>query len=128
MPAVHRRQDADELDARGRRAEDDEGAEVDEAELRADQAPGGDVGGTGGHLGAEVERLDLRRVHGDLVLQQHPEDPDRHPELEDVQGPPARGLGRAPRDGNREQRDAEDLEQDRHAGSGWPPLRSACGG
>ena len=53
QPAVHRREDADELDAgRERRRTSRNGPRVDQGDLRVDQAPGGDVGGVLRHLPA----------------------------------------------------------------------------
>jgi hypothetical protein len=103
-------------DARGA-ADEQEGSEFDQRDLREDQPPGGDVGGVLRNLPTEMQRLDLRRIHLHLVIEQQPEGAHRHPGLQQVQDPPAPGLRREARNRDREQRDDEDLEKNQHPGT-----------
>ena len=104
QPAVHRGEDADELDARGRQHEGPEGARVDQADLRRDQSPGRDVRGALGNLPRQVQRVELRRVDLHLVIEQQPEGAHRHPGLQHVQDATAPRIGRHARNREREQR------------------------
>ena len=114
QPAVHRRENADELDARREPAEEEEGARIDQRDLRDDQPPGCDVGGVLRNLAGEMQRLDLVRIHRNLVIEQQPEGAHRHPGLQHVEDAPPPRLRREARNQDRENRDDQDLEKNQH--------------
>jgi hypothetical protein len=99
LPAAHRGQDAEELDAGGGGAPDRKGARLDLGHGVEHQPPGG-------HLGAIL--------HRHRVGEQQPEGPDRHPGLEPVEDATTPGLGRESRHQDREDRNGQDLEKDQH--------------
>ncbi len=118
QPAVHRREDADELDARRerRRRARKVPSSISATCARISRQAATWVASFG-HLAGEVQRLDLRRIHLHLVIEQQPEGAHRHPGLEQVQDPPAPGRRREARNCDREQRDDQDLEKNRHPGT-----------